>query len=252
MNLIRVSKPMIGKEEVREVVDSLKSGWLTTGPKVEIFEKGLKKYLGVRNVVALSSCTSAFYLLLRALGIKPGDQVITPSLNFTSIGNVIVNLGATPVFVEVDRDTLTLDLLDLERKIGKKTKVIVPVDYAGLPSPVDRVTKLVKGSGIKIIQDAATSFGASYKGKKVGALADYTCFSFYATKNITTGEGGALSTNDDIVAEKVRLLSRLGVNSSAWKRHSSRANWFFEVVEAGLKFSMTDLQGAIGIHQLNK
>lgn len=252
MKLIRVSKPVIGKEELAEVKDSLESGWLTAGPKVARFEEELSKYLGVKYVVSTSSCTAAFHLLLVALGIGPGDEVITPSLTYTSLGNVLINIGAKPVFVDIDPQTLTINASEIEKKITQRTKAIVPVDYAGLPSDIDTIKYIVRGTGIHIIQDAATSFGASYKRKKVGSVSDFTCFSFYATKNITTGEGGALATNNGEVAKKVRLLSKLGVNSSAWKRHKSRTSWFFKVVEPGLKYYMTDLQAAIGLPQLRK
>ena len=252
MKFIRVSKPVIGKEELTEVRDSLESGWLTTGPKVAKFEEELAKYLGVKNVISTSSCTAAFHLLLVALGIGPGDEVITPSLTYTSLGNVLINIGAKPVFVDVDRQTLTVNAAEIEKKITNKTKAVVPVDYAGLPSPIDVIKKITKGTGISVIQDAATSFGATYKGKKVGSVSDFTCFSFYATKNMTTGEGGALATNNDKIAKKVRLLSKLGVDSSSWKRHKSRTSWFFKVVEPGLKYYMTDLQAAIGLPQLEK
>lgn len=252
MKLIRVSKPIIGKEELAEVKDSLESGWLTAGPKVARFEEELAKYLGVKYVISTSSCTAAFHLLLVALGIGPGDEVITPSLTYTSLGNVLINIGAKPVFVDVDPQTLTINASEIEKKITKRTKAIVPVDYAGLPSSIEAIKKIVRGTGIHIIQDAATSFGASYKGKKVGSVSDFTCFSFYATKNMTTGEGGALATNNKKIANKVRLLSKLGVDSSAWNRHKSRTNWAFKVVEPGLKYYMTDLQAAIGLPQLKK
>jgi len=252
MKLIRVSKPTIGREEIKEVVDTLKSGWMTAGPKVAKFEEKLAAYLGVKYVIATTSCTAAFHLTLKALGVGLNDEVITPSLTYTSIGNVLLNLGAIPVFADVKADTLTLDPAGVERKITRKTKVIIPVDYAGLPSEIAKIKKIARSRGIVVIQDAATSLGADYKGKKVGAISDFTCFSFYATKNITTTEGGAVSTNDTKLAEKIRLLSKLGVNSSAWKRHGSRASWFFEVIEPGLKYYMNDVQAAVGLPQLEK
>ncbi len=252
MKIIRVSRPTIGKEELAGVKDSLESGWLTAGPKVAKFEEELTKYLEVRNAISTSSCTASLHLLLIALGIGSGDEVITPSLTYTSLGNVLCNIGAKPVFVDVNPGTLTVNVAEIAKKITKKTKAVVPVDYAGLPSPIGEIKKIVKGTGIHIIQDAATSFGASFGGRKVGSIADYTCFSFYATKNMTTGEGGALTTNNDRIANKVRLLSKLGVDASAWKRHKSRTSWFFKVVEPGLKYYMTDLQAAIGLPQLHK
>ncbi|HSX39554.1 MAG TPA: DegT/DnrJ/EryC1/StrS family aminotransferase, partial [Candidatus Saccharimonadales bacterium] len=170
---------------------------------------------------------------------------------YTSLGNILLNLGLKPVFVDVNPETLTIDTEKIAQLITSKTKAIVPVDYAGLPSDINKIRKIIKGKNIYIVQDSATSMGANYKGKKVGAVADFTCFSFYPTKNITTIEGGALATNNTKIAEKFRLLSKLGVNASAWKRHQSRTSWFFEVVEPGLKYYMNDIQSAVGLHQLD-
>lgn len=253
MDVIRVSKPNIGKKEINEVIDSLQSGWVTAGPKVHRFENKLKEYLGAKDVIALMSCTAGFHLILKALDIKKGDEIITPSLTYTSIGDMIVNMGAKPIFVDINPKTLQLDETQLKSKITKKTRAIVPVDYAGLPYEISKIKKVLKGrKDIAIIQDAATSFGASVGKKKVGNIADFTCFSFYATKNITTGEGGAVSTNNVEMGEKIRLLSKLGVNASAWKRHEERASWYFDVVAPGFKYYMTDIQAAIGLHQLDK
>lgn len=252
MKLIRVAKPVIGNEEIREVVESLKSGWLTAGPKVARFEEEMEQYLGAKNIILVSSCTAAFHLILKALEIGPGDEVITPSLTYTSIGNIILNVGAIPVFVDVDPQTMTLDPSEFEKKITKRTKAVVPVDYAGLPANYTAINKIAKEHNITVIDDAATAFGASYKNKKIGTVADFTCFSFYATKNITTIEGGAVATANEAMAEKIRLLSKLGVTANAWNRHSSRSSWYFEVVEPGLKYYMNDVQAAFGLHQLKK
>ncbi len=251
-DLIRVAKPYIGEEEINEVVDTLKSGWITYGPKVAKFEEELAKYLGVKYVVTTNSCTAAFHILLMALDIQEGDEVITPALTFASLGNILVHLKAKPVFVDVNRDTLTLDLDDVKRKITNKTRFIVPNDYAGLPADIDGLRNIIGESPITIVGDAATSFGANYKNKKVGAAADYTCFSFYPTKNITTIEGGAISTNSEEIAEKIRLLSKVGVSSSAWKRHAARNSWYFDVVLPGLKYHMTDVNAAVGLQQLKR
>ncbi len=252
MPTIPIAKPSVDKEEINEVVKTLKSGWLTSGPKVAAFEKALERYLGVKNVVTLSSCTAALHLVLKALKIGPGDEVITPSLTYISVGNVILTTGATPVFVEVDKETLIVDPKDVARKITKKTKVIVPVDYAGLPANIAALRKVIGKRNIIIVSDSATSFGATYKDKKVGTLADYTCFSFYATKSITTMEGGAITTNNVKVAENIRILSRLGITSDSWLRHSNKSRWFFEVIEPSLKYYMLDVQAAMGLAQLKK
>ncbi len=252
MSLIRVSKPNIGKKEIEEVVDSLSSGWLTMGPKTAKFEENLGNYLGVKHVIATTSCTAALHLVMMALGIKKGDEVITPTLTYPSIGNILINMGGIPVFVDVDPNTLTIDLKDLAKKITSKTRAIVPSDYAGNPSDIAGIRKVIGDREIVIVEDAATSFGADIGKKKVGAIADFTCFSFYPTKNITTGEGGAVVTNNTEMAEKVRVFSKLGVNAMAWKRHTQRTSWFFEVTAPGLKYYMTDLNAAIGLHQLTQ
>jgi len=245
--------PLITEDEEKEVLDTLRSGWLTTGPKTKIFEEKLKKYTGAKYAVALNSCTGALHLSLLALGIKPGDEVITTPLTFAATANVIVHVGAKPVFVDINRDTLNIDPKKIEEKITNKTKAIIPVHLAGQPCEMDEITRIAKKHNLKIIEDAAHAIGAEYKNKKIGSMSDAVCFSFYPIKNITTGEGGAVLTNNEELAEKIRILSLHGISSDAWKRYMKDGEpnvW--HLIEPGFKYNMTDIQASLGIHQIDK
>ncbi len=243
--------PLIGEEEEKEVIDTLRSGWITTGPKTKLFEEKIKNYTGAKNVIALNSCTGALHLALAALDIGPGDEVITTPITWPATANVIVHVGAKPVFVDID-NTLNIDVSKIEEKITDKTKAIIPVDLAGQPCKIDEIMKIAKKHNLKVIQDSAHSIGAEYKKKKIGNLADITCFSFYPIKNITTGEGGALLTDDDQVAEKVRILSLHGISKDAWNRYSEKGVQTWQLIKPGFKYNMMDLQAAIGLHQIDK
>ena len=244
--------PLVGEDEEKEVLDTLRSGWLTTGPKVKLFEEKLKEYTGAKHAIALHSCTGALHLSLLAMGIKPGDEVITTPLTFAATLNVIVHCGAKPILVDIDGDTLNIDTNKIEEKITNKTKAIIPVHMTGQPVELDKIHELANKYGLKVIEDAAHAIGAEYKGKKIGNISDATCFSFYPIKNITTGEGGAVLTNDDHVAEKVRILSLHGISSDAWKRYAKDGPNTWQLVEPGFKYNMMDLQAAIGIPQIQK
>jgi len=248
--------PSIGEEEIAEVVDSLRSGWLTTGPKVQRLEGDLAAYLGTRHALAVSSCTAALHIALTALGIGPGDEVIVPTMTFCSTANVVIHLGARPVLVEVGAD-LNVTPEAIDAALTPRTRAIVPVHYGGQPCDLETIHGLAARHGLPVVEDAAHAIGASYQGQKIGsdALAaprSIACFSFYAIKNMTTGEGGAIATADDELAEKMRLLTLHGMSRDAWKRYTGAGSWYYEVVLPGYKDNMTDIQAALGIHQLRK
>ncbi len=247
--------PDIGEEEINEVVDSLRSGWLTTGPKTKAFEKEFSSFLGEGlEAIAVNSATAGLHLALEAVGVAPGDEVITTPYTFTSTAEVIRYLGADPVFVDIDENTLNIDPEAITRAITPRTKAIMPVHIAGLPCNMDPIIQTAQQHGLKIIEDAAHSFPATYKGKMIGTLkTDATVFSFYATKTITTGEGGmVVSTNRDIL-ERCRVMRLHGISRDVFDRYTStKPAWFYEVIEPGFKYNMTDLAASMGIHQLKK
>jgi len=252
-HFIPFSLPQIGKDEETEVLDTMRSGWLTTGPKTRKFEDMIRGYTGSRYCVALNSCTGALHLSLAAMGIGPGDEVITSPVTWPATANVIVHCGATPVFVDIDKDTFNMDPKKLKSCITKNTKAIIPVHMAGQPCDMDAVDKIAQKHGIRVIEDAAHAIGAEYKGRKIGSISSATCFSFYPIKNITTIEGGAVTTDDEELAEKIRILSLHGVSSDAWKRYSQEGTErHHEVLMAGFKYNMTDIQASMGIHQIKK
>jgi len=245
-------RPTIEKEEIKEVVDTLKSGWLTTGPKVQRFEKMVREYIGCKEAIALSSCTAGLHLSLVAANIGSGDEVITTPFTFISTANVILHQGGRPVFVDIKKDTFNIDPLKIEKAITKRTKAIIPVHYAGQPCQMDEILKIAKRHNLVVIEDAAHAIGAKYKGKKIGTIGDYTCFSFYAAKNLTTAAGGMICLQDSKLARKLKILSLHGISKDAWKRYSSRGSWYYEVLQPGYKDNMTDIQASLGIHQLEK
>ena len=244
--------PYIGKDEINEVVDTLRSGWLTTGPKTKIFENEFKKYIGSKYAVAISSCTAGLHLGLLAAGIKKGDEVISTPYTFASTILAILEVGAKPVFVDIRKDTLNLDESQIESKVGRRTRAILPVHFAGLPCEMSLISKIAKRHKLFIIEDAAHAVGSSYGGKKIGNIGDLAAFSFYATKNLTTGEGGMVTTNNRAIAEKVRILSLHGISKDSFKRYAKGGSWYYEVLEKGFKYNMMDIQAALGIHQLKK
>jgi dTDP-4-amino-4,6-dideoxygalactose transaminase len=247
--------PDIGDEEVAAVVECLRSGWVTTGPKTRQFEQEFCAYLGgAVETVSVNSATAGLHLALEALGIGPGDEVIVPTLTFTATAEVVRYLGAQPVFVDCDPDTLSLDLRSVEKAIGPHTRAILPVHYAGLACDMDGVLELAASYHLKVVEDAAHAFPTLYKGKLVGTLgSDATVFSFYANKTMTTGEGGMVVTRDAQLAARIRVMRIHGISQDAFARYTSRTPaWFYEVVAAGFKYNLTDLASAIGIAQLHK
>jgi dTDP-4-amino-4,6-dideoxygalactose transaminase len=243
--------PFIGEEEIAEVADSLRSGWLTTGPKVQRFERDFAAYAGVKHAIAVNSCTAALHISLAALDIGPGDEVIVPTLTFCATANVVAHLGATPLIVDVDRN-YQLSTEAVMRAIGPRTKAIVPVHYAGQACSLQEILALAGSHGIPVVEDAAHAAGADYQGAKIGSHGRAVCFSFYAIKNMTTGEGGMITSNDDELAARMRLLSLHGMSRDAWKRYTEAGSWYYEVIEPGYKYNMTDVQAALGIHQLRR
>ena len=243
--------PLIGEEEISEVADSLRSGWITTGPKVRRFEQEFAAYVGSKHAIAVNSCTAALHTSLAALDIGPGDEVIVPTLTFCATANVIVHLGATPVLVDVDGN-FQMSTETVRPALSPRTKAIVPVHYAGQSCSLREILALADSRGIPVVEDAAHAVGSEYEGARIGAHGRAVCFSFYATKNMTTGEGGMITTNDDTLAERLRLLSLHGMSRDAWKRYTETGSWYYEVLEPGYKYNMTDIQAALGIHQLRR
>lgn len=243
--------PLIGEEEIAEVADSLRSGWVTTGPKVKRFEQEFAAYVGAKHAIAVNSCTAALHTSLAALDIGPGDEVIVPTLTFCATANVVVHLGATPVIVDVDRN-FHLSLEAARQVISPRTKAIVPVHYGGQACSLQEILALADSRGIPVVEDAAHAAGARYRGGRIGSHGRAVCFSFYAIKNMTTGEGGMITTDDDDLAARIRLLSLHGMSRDAWKRYTETGSWYYEVLEPGYKYNMTDVQAALGIHQLGR
>jgi len=245
-------RPTIEDQEIASVVESLRSGWITSGPKVLRFEELFRERLGVRHAVALNSATAGLHVALAAAGVGPGDEVVTTALTWPSTVNVIELLGARPVFADVLPDTLLIDPEDVKRRISPRTKVIVPVHFAGQPADLDRLRTVIDGRPIALFEDAAHAIGTRYKGREIGCGADAAVFSFHPIKNITTGEGGMVTTDDERLAERMRTLRFHGVSKDAWSRYGRSGSARYEVIEPGWKYNMLDLQAALGIEQLAK
>ncbi len=245
------SPPNITEAEIEAVVDTLRSDWITTGPKTRQFEQDFAEYIGVEAALALSSCTAGLHLALITLGIGPGDVVITTPMTFCSSANVIEHTGATPVLIDIDPETLTLDPKQVVKAITSRTKAIMPVHYSGHPVDMDPLLELAEVHDLYIIEDAAHALPATYKGRTIGGIGQLTAFSFYATKNLTTAEGGMLTGSPEHI-EKARGLSLHGMSRDAWKRYDSEGSWYYEVVAPGFKYNMTDIQAALGLVQLSR
>lgn len=249
--------PSIGDEEIAEVVDTLKSGWVTTGPKVKRFEGQFAEFVQTGNALAVNSCTAGLHTALAALGVGPGDEVILPTFTFCATANVVVHLGAKPVLVDIG-DDLEIDPKAVEARITPRTKAIMPVHYAGQACDLDAIYSIAEQHNLAVVEDAAHAVGTTYKGLAIGSdslntrLQRATAFSFYANKNMTTGEGGMITTADEELAKEMRILSLHGMSKDAWKRYTGSGSWFYEVVSAGYKNNMTDIAAALGIHQLRR
>ena len=249
-NFLIFGSPLIEQQEIDEVVASLKSGWLGTGPKVDKFEEMFREYKGSRYAMALNSCTAALHLSMLAIGIKPGDEVIVPTMTFAATANVVIHAGGIPVFADCEQETMNIDPRDIERKISSKTKAILPVHFAGRACNMDAIMDIAKKHHLKIVEDCAHAIETEYHGKKVGTFGDLGCFSFYVTKNVVTGEGGMAITDNEEHANQIKTLGLHGMSKDAWKRFSDESYKHYQVVYAGFKYNMMDLQAAIGIHQL--
>ena len=250
---IPLSKPVWDEAEEQAVVETMRSGWVTSGPQIGAFESALKETLEAEHVIATVSCTSAIHLCLVHLGVGPGDEVVLSPITWASIGNLVLQMGATPVFADVDRETLCMYSVSMSRVITEKTKAIIPVHMAGLPCEMEAIYAIARKHGVPVIEDAAHALGARYEGKPVGSEADFACFSFYAIKNVTTVEGGAVVCRDAEAAEHIRCLAANGMDANAWERYGrSAVPSPAEVVEPGFKYAMGNLSAAIGVEQLKK
>lgn len=246
------SRPSLDEEEINEVVRTLRSGWITTGPKTIEFENKFKEYVGSKYAIAVSSGTAALHLSLMVLDVEAGDEIITTPMTFASTVNMIVLQGLKPVFVDIDRDTLNIDPERIEERTGQRSKVILPVHFAGRPCNMDKILKIAEKYRLTVIEDAAHAIGARYKDSLIGTIGDLTAFSFHPNKNITTCEGGMITTNDDTYAEKLSLLRFHGLDKDAWKRYRQDGLPLYDINFLGYKYNLTDLQSSIGLHQLKK
>jgi dTDP-4-amino-4,6-dideoxygalactose transaminase len=245
--------PLIEQPEIDEVVAALKSGWIGTGPKVEQFENDFKTYKGADHAVALNSCTAALHLSILAAELKPGDEVITTAMTFSATVNAVINAGGVrPVLVDIDTVSMNIDPDRIEEKITPRTRAILPVHFAGRPCNMDAICAIAEKHGLKIIEDCAHAIETEYKGRKAGTIGDFGCFSFYVTKNIITGEGGMVLTRREEDAARIKTLALHGMSKDAWKRFSDEGYRHYFVTEAGFKYNMTDIQAAIGIHQIKR
>ncbi|OYU75755.1 MAG: hypothetical protein CFE32_13070 [Alphaproteobacteria bacterium PA3] len=250
------SRPTIESEEIAEVVDSMRSGWITTGPKVARFEAMFREHLGVSEAIAVSSATAAWHLVVKALGIGPGDEVILPAITWPSMANIVELAGARAVFADVHPDTLQVDASDVARRINEHTRAVVPVHFAGAPCNVDALLSVIGARPIALIEDAAHALGTRYSGRdagqRVGSSGRLALFSFHAIKNVTTGEGGLIACNDAGLAKRLRLLRFHGITRDTWARTQGGGTADFEILEPGYKYNMLDIQAAMGLHQLPK
>lgn len=244
--------PHIDNQEEQAVLRALRSGWLTTGRETHEFEREFAQAVGARHAVAVNSCTAALHLALEAAGVGPGDEVIVPTMTFAASAEVVSYLRATPVLVDSESDTLNMDPAQVEQAVTSKTKAIMPVHFAGHPCDMNALLALARPRGIAVIEDAAHAFPAAYDGRMVGAIGDMTCFSFYATKTITTGEGGMVTTDNEQVAEQIRMMSLHGISKDAWKRYRAEGSWYYEILAPGYKYNLTDMAAALGRVQLLK
>lgn len=245
-------RPCIEEDEIAEVVDTLRGGWITTGPRAKRFEQEFAAYIGAKYAVAFNSATAAMHLALEAIGLRPGDEVIVPAYTFTATAEVVLYFEATPVIVDVDPLTLNIDLAAAEAAITERTRAIMPVDLGGVPCEYDPLRELARKHNLVLVEDAAHALPSRYKGERIGTVAGITCFSFYATKTLATGEGGMLVTDNQQWAERAQVMSLHGMSRDAWKRHTAEGSWYYEVVATGFKYNFTDIAAALGLRQLTK
>ena len=257
-DVIPYNLPTIEQEEIDEVISTLRSGWLTTGPRTAQFEAEFKAYVGAPHALAVNSATAGLHLGLAALGVGAGDEVITTPLTFCATVNTILHVGATPVLADVDSDG-NIDPASIAERITPRTRAVMPVHLGGLPCDMDPIWRLARKHGLFVVEDAAHAVGSHYRGYPIGAghppsalHSDVVAYSFYATKNLTTGEGGMVTTHQQHLDERMRTLCLHGISKDAWNRYSERGNWYYDVTVSGFKYNLSDIQSAIGIHQLRK
>ncbi len=242
------------QQEVDAVVEAIESGWLTMGPKTIEFEKMFKDFVGSREAVSVNSATAALHLALKAIGLKRGDEVIVPTNTFVATAEVVTYFDAVPILCDIEEDTHNIDVSKIEALITQKTKAVMPVHFAGQPCDMDEIYTIAKKYGLKVIEDAAHAMPSSYKGVKIGGLleSDITCFSFYATKTLSTGEGGMATTNSSDYAKNMKINRLHGISRDAWDRYTAKGSWYYEIVDNGNKYNTTDINSAIGMVQLKK
>jgi len=251
-NFLVFGSPRIEEDEINEVVDSLRSGWLSTGPKVGRFEALFREYTGARHALALNSCTAGLHLSMVVAGFKAGDEIITTPMTFGATANAIIHSGATPVFADISLPGMNIDPEKIEEKISPRTRAIVPVHFAGRPCPMDDIIDIARRHRLVIIEDAAHALEAVYRGRKIGTIGDLTVFSFYVTKNLVTGEGGMITTADGRYAEMIQTYGLHGMSKGAWKRYSDEGFKHYQIIFPGFKYNMMDLQAALGMCQIRK
>lgn len=244
--------PKIEEDEIQEVVACLRSGWLSTGPRVGKFQELFRQYIGTKHALALNSCTAGLHLAMLAAGMGPGDEVITSPLTFAATANAIVHTGATPVFADIELPSMNIAPDEIEKKITSRTKAVIPVHLCGRPCNMQRILDIARAHRLVVIEDAAHAIEAVYHGTKIGAIGDMGVFSFYVTKNLVTGEGGMITTDNDAYAEKIETCGLHGMSRGAWKRYSDEGFKHYQIVYPGFKYNMMDLQAALGIHQLKR
>lgn len=255
-NSIQIQVPFhradLGEEEVKAVSEVIRSGWLTMGARTFEFERQFARYLGATYAVAVSSCTAALHLALEAVGLKSGDEVLVPTTTFTATAEVVTYFRAKPIFVDINPTSMNLDPSDAKRKITPRTKAIIPVHLAGNPCDMHEILKVAHGYALHVIEDAAHALPSEYHGKRIGTISEMTAFSFYATKTLTTAEGGMITTENEEYAHRLQMMRLHGISRDAWKRYDAGGTWFYEVLDAGYKYNFTDLQAALGLVQLGK
>ncbi len=249
---ITFGAPLIGNKEINSVTKCLKSGWIGTGPKAQEFEKKFSKYQKSKNSIAVNSCSAALHLSLKSLNLKKGDEVITSALTFCSTVNSIILSGAKPVLADVNFETQNIDPKEIVKKINKNTKAVIIVHFAGRPCNMYEIIKIVKKYKLILIEDCAHAIESEYNGKHCGTFGAYGCFSFYATKNLVTGEGGMITTNLDKNVKKLKQLALHGMSKDAWRRFSDKGYKHYDVIDLGFKYNMTDIQASIGVEQLKR
>lgn len=244
--------PDVDDAELKQIKEALDSGWITTGPKTHQFEAEFAAAVGAKHAIAVNSCTAAMHLALEAIGLGRGDEVITTPYTFAATAEVIRYFDARPVLVDIDSRCLNMDPSLLAVAITPRTRAIIPVHVAGQPADLDEIHAVAQRHGLPVIEDAAHAFPTRYKGRMIGSLSEFTCFSFYATKTLTTGEGGMICTENDAWAERCRIMALHGISKDAWKRYTAEGSWYYEIVAPGYKYNMTDIAAAMGLAQLRK